>query len=354
MSFTQFRQPLSVAAIVLVVSTFSGIIGGVSSQENITANTTIDKVTNQTVPSTTTTSPPPSSLAPTTTTTSPTVDYTIDFIDTSNLEEVRFAWNSLRRRPTNKLQWSGSVAKCVPGTTSDAFKDDVLHRTQWFRAMAGVNPQIFLDSALSSFAQAAALVMHANNDLSHYPTSAWECFSEDAYEGASNSNLYLGRNGEKSIIGYIEDSGSDNLPVGHRRWILSPFLQRIGTGDTPNTNALFVADDVDSASTPRVREPDGFVMWPPRGYVPRQMIFTRWSVSHPTANFDDAIVRIQHSGKTRYFTKPYVGDEPYGRLNSLTFEWKRPDSKSPVDIEVSNISIDGVFTVLKYTVLPFD
>jgi uncharacterized protein YkwD len=353
MSFTQFRQPLSIAAIVIAFSIFGGVLGGVSSQKNVTTNTTSDTVTNQTLPGNTTTSPPPSSPA-TTTTIAPLVDYTRDFIDTSNIDAVRFAWSSLRRRPTQKLQWSGSVAKCIPGTTSDAFKINVLHRTQWFRAMAGVNPRIVLDSALSSFAQSAALVMRANNDLSHYPTSAWECFSEDAYEGASNSNLYLGRNGEKSVIGYIEDPGPDNLPVGHRRWILSPYLQRIGTGDTPNTNALFVADDVDSASSPRVREPDGFVMWPPRGYVPRQMIFPRWSVSHPTANFDDAAVLVRHNGKTRYFSEPFIGEETYGKMNSLTFEWKRPDSKRPVEIEVSNIAINGVFTVLKYTVLPFD
>jgi uncharacterized protein YkwD len=339
---------------VLVVSIFGGIIGGVSSQDNNTANTPADIGTNQTLPDTATTNPPPSSLAPTTTTTAPPVDYTKDFIDTSNLDAVRFAWNSLRQRPTNKLQWSGSVAECVPGTTNDAFKNDVLHRTQWFRAMAGVNPQILLDPALSSFAQSAALVMRANNDLSHYPDSSWECFSEDAYEGASNSNLYLGRNGEKSIVGYIEDPGPDNLPVGHRRWILSPFLKRIGTGDTPNTNALFVADDIDSKSTPFVREPDGFVMWPPRGFVPRQMIFPRWSVSHPTANFDDATVVVRHNGKTHNFAKPFVGGDNYGRMNSLTFEWRRPDSESPVEIEVSNVSIGGVFTVLKYTVSPFD
>jgi len=337
-----------VATVILVLSAASGVVAGSQNEDtSSTSPTTTSTVPQQSVPTTTI------AIETTTTTIAPS-DYTQSVIDTSSKEVVLAAWNSIRARPSNKMKWSGSIARCDAGTTSDAFKEDVLHRVQWFRAMAGVDPRISLNKKFSALAQEAALVMHANNDLSHYPSSSWECFSDDAYTGASNSNLFLGVFGEKSIIGYIEDSGDDNMPVGHRRWILGPHLEQIGTGDTPNSNALYVADKRNPTNS-IIREPDGFVLWPPRGYVPRSVIFPRWSVSHLSADFSSATVRISHNGKTRFFADPFTDNERYGNLNSITFEWKTPErGAGNVQVAVSNVSIGGVYTTLKYEVIPID
>ena len=281
-------------------------------------------------------------------------DFTLVVLDTSNREIVEAAWKRLESRPRHRMNWTGSVSACRAGDTDPQFKTDVLRRVQWFRAMAGVSPGIELDNGVSALAQHAALVMAANGDLTHEPDSSWRCFSDEAFEGASKSNLSLGDFGVESIDGYMEDPGADNLPVGHRRWILDPTLLVIGTGDTRNTNALFVINDrVNEEAT--TREPDGFIMWPPRGFVPRKQIYPRWSVSHRTADFSRATVVINHGGKTKTFSNPYNDNDGYGMQNSLVFEWRRPERGSgPVRVVVRNILVNGEPKNLEYQVEPFD
>ena len=270
-----------------------------------------------------------------------------------NREETFAAWKAINDRPRTKMKWTGSTGSCDPGTTTQGFKEDVLARVRWFRAMAGVDTNISLNLESSRLAQEAALVMKANNDLSHEPTSSWDCFTDDAYEGASHSNLSLGDYGVASIDGYIEDWGSDNLPVGHRRWILDPTLAEIGTGDTNYSNALFVISD-NTRDNFTTREPDGFVMWPPRGYVPRATIFPRWSISHPKADFSQSKVKIEFQGRTKTFNDPYSDSDGYGNLNTLVFEWIRPSKGTgAVIITVSGIELDETMRTVTYEVRPF-
>lgn len=289
----------------------------------------------------------------TTGTTSTTFTSPSAFLDTSDEIFVRQEWRRIQSLPRHKMNWTGSVQRCDEGNTSELFKQDVLERIRWYRAMAGVSTSISMDSESSRLAQAAALVMSAAGDLSHSPDSTWRCFSEDALTGASNSNLSLGDFGVESIDGYMEDPGADNIDVGHRRWLLDPFLQSIGTGDTRDTNALFLTS-ADEPSEPQIREKDQFVMWPPRGFVPRMTIHQRWSVSHPTANFGDAVVRVSWPGGSKNFNHPHVSDVAYGNMNSLVFEWRRPARDTgPIQVVVSGISLNGVNTQLTYVVQPF-
>lgn len=280
-------------------------------------------------------------------------DFTSGFIDTNDLSSVKRAWTLAQERPRHRMDWTGSTSSCRAGDTSILFKTDVLTRVQWFRAMAGVSPTIRLDLESSRLAQDAALVMAAAGDLSHEPDGSWPCYSENAYTGASRSNLFLGVFGVDAIDGYIGDFGPDNLPVGHRRWILDPTLASIGTGDTRRSNALFVINEEINEDA-YVREPDGFVMWPPRGYVPRSQIYERWSVSHRSANFSNATVTVFHDGRTRVFRDPYADSEGYGSLNTLVFEWRRPSKGSgPVRLRIDGIELDGTQLTLRYEVKPF-
>lgn len=275
------------------------------------------------------------------------------FIDTSNAEQTLAAWKAINDRPRHKMKWTGSTSHCDAGTTTQEFKEDVLERVKWFRAMAGVDSNITLNLASSRLAQEAALVMKANNDLSHEPPDYWDCFSSDAYEGASHSNLFLGVFGVPSIDGYIEDPGADNFIVGHRRWILDPTLSEIGTGDTNYSNALFVIND-NTREDFTTREPDGFVMWPPRGFVPRDTIFPRWSISHPAANFSNATVKIEYRGHTKVINNPYSDNDSYGNLHTLVFNWIRPTKGTgSAVVTVSGIEVYGTRRTVTYEVRPF-
>lgn len=219
--------------------------------------------------------------------------------------------------------------------------------------MAGVNPKIALNEESNRLAQEAALVMAAAGDLSHEPDSSWPCYSQAAYDGASQSNLFLGLFGVPSIDGYIEDPGEDNYPVGHRRWILDPTLSSIGTGDTRNSNALFLTSS-ETEEQVVTREENGYVMWPPRGYVPRSQIYERWSISHQSADFSRAVVTVTQNGRTKILNNPHSDSEGYGSMNSLVFNWPHPAKGSgSINVTVKNIKLDRVFTTFEYEVRPF-
>jgi uncharacterized protein YkwD len=341
------RDLLTVLIIVLSASGL-GTVSGLQSGPPSTSDSLGEAPTNSSTVGTATTSVATTNASVVTIT-----PYDPGFIDTSNKEQAFAAWKTINDRPRTKMKWTGSTGSCDPGTTTEGFKEDVLARVRWFRGMAGVDTNISLNLESSRLAQEAALVMKANNDLSHEPTSSWGCFTDDAYEGASHSNLSLGDYGVASIDGYIEDWGSDNLPVGHRRWILDPTLAEIGTGDTNYSNALFVISD-NTRDNFTTREPDGFVMWPPRGYVPRATIFPRWSISHPKADFSQAKVKIEFQGRTKTFNDPYSDSDGYGNLNTLVFEWIRPSKGTGgVIITVSGIELDGTMRTVTYEVRPF-
>ena len=61
-------------------------------------------------------------------------------------------------------------------------------------------------------------------------------------------------------------------------------------------NALWVFDGAVFADNPAVREDDGFVAWPPRGYVPSELVHPRWSFGLADADFDDATVTMTVAG----------------------------------------------------------
>src|SRR6185312_8522029 len=113
---------------------------------------------------------------------------------------------------------------------------------------------------------------------------------------AANSNLALGSFGPDSITGYINDFGANNTEAGHRRWLLYPQTQTMGTGDIPagngftNANATWVLDGNYGTARPATR--DGFVAWPPPGYVPYPVVFARWSFAYPNADFSTATVAV--------------------------------------------------------------
>ena len=163
-------------------------------------------------------------------------------IDTGSRAEVVARWNDTYFDNT-PFSWTGSVASCSAGDTTEAFKAAVLRRLNFFRAMAGLPGNLALDAPLSAKAQRAALMMDAADSLSHGPSTSWPCYSADGAEAAGKSLLAYSNAPARSVAlldGYMRDRGANNAAVGHRRWILYPPLAKVGTGDAPQANALWV------------------------------------------------------------------------------------------------------------------
>ena len=101
-----------------------------------------------------------------------------DWYDTSNREAIRTAYNTLYA-PTNgtPLGYVGSPATGIAGDTSTAYKSAVLTRINFFRAMGGVPSITGLDAIWNAKDQQGALMLYANQALSHSPPTNWARYS---------------------------------------------------------------------------------------------------------------------------------------------------------------------------------
>ena len=261
---------------------------------------------------------------------------------------------------TVEIGWTGNHEACSEGNTSQAFRDAVLQRINYFRAMAGVPANVKFSDELNQKAQKAALMISVNGRLSHVPDSSWQCYSLDGAIATRSSNLFLGVYSWQAIDGYIQDAGSSNYFVPHRRWLLCPRTTPMGTGDTPPVsgyaaaNALWV---LGSMSEERPKTRDDFVAWPPPGYVPYQVVFPRWSFAYDGADFARASVSMTFHDNNVPVTLLQVVNG-YGE-NTLVWEphirlGERPDTDRWYTVRVSNVIIKGFVWHFTYVVAIFD
>ncbi len=225
------------------------------------------------------------------------------WIDTTNRDAVVVAYETEYHTEPPSMEWTGNYETCSPGESSESLALATVRRVNFYRAMAGVPTGVTVNEDYSAKAQHAALAMSATGRLSHTPDDSFSCLSDDGTEAAANSNLYLGRTGPRAIDGYIEDPGERNRDVGHRNTILHPPTTEIGVGHVAGSrtaypaNALWVFDDGVFDDSPPMREADGFVAWPPRGYVPNELVYPRWSFGLADADFEEAVVTMNSDGE---------------------------------------------------------
>jgi hypothetical protein len=263
--------------------------------------------------------------------------------------------------------WNGDAGRCNPGQTDPTFRQAVLRRINYYRGMAGLAP-VTLSEEYNRKAQQAALITTVNG-LSHKPSPSARCYTAEGAQAAANSHLYIGRFGPAAIDGYIQDHDegfNDNYHVGHRRWILLPQLQVMGTGDIAGsetifpTNALWVVDG--SIRDPRPSTRDGFVAWPPPGYVPYTVVYPRWSFSYPEADLSRAVVHMRRGDvdvgvavEPLYAwepTEPTLVWIPLG-MDSRD-PWPQPAADTTYTVTVSNIKVGERWLTYAYTVTIFD
>ena len=106
--------------------------------------------------------------------------------------------------------------------------------------------------------------------------------------------------------------------------------------------------------------------WPPQGFVPYTLIFPRWSVSYPDADFSQAIVSMTEDGETLTVTQEPV----HGLYGENTLVWtpqgvalSADDPKSGVPVErqeptfhvrVRNVLVNRFPLEFSYYVNAFD
>jgi hypothetical protein len=222
-------------------------------------------------------------------------------VNTDSREEVRSFYNAVFKSSDGvPMNTTADVSTCFPGTNGTLFREAALRRINWFRAMAGVPATVTLNPTFNTNDQQAAVIMSANTNLSHTPPSSWFCWTASGSNAANNSNLAIGNAGADAITAYIWDFGANNNVVGHRRWLLYPQTQVMGTGDVPEqgnfeaANATWVFDGNYGGPRPATRKP--YVAWPPAGYVPYQLVYPQWSFALSNVNLSAATVSMRSNG----------------------------------------------------------
>jgi uncharacterized protein YkwD len=234
------------------------------------------------------------------------------------------------------IGWTGNANTCDAGSTSQAYSDASFDLINYYRAMVELAP-VVNDVSKNLASQEAALMMSVNNALSHSPPESWTCYTADGATAASKSNLALGASGPGAIRLYIRDPGSGNEAVGHRRWILHPPRSSFGIGSvggsTRSANSLYVF-----AGT-ATRPATDIVAWPPRGYVPYQLVYPRWSFSlnsSPSADYSGATISMVEGGMPVTLNIVSASSPSYG---DSTLVWE------PSGLNFSAGQGDRVFTI---------
>ncbi len=270
------------------------------------------------------------------------------WINTDDRAAVIEAFTHWYGAPQPEVAWTGAYQGCSPGDSSDLLREATIDRVNFFRAMAGVPAAVQEDPGFSELAQAGALMMSAEGKLSHYPDHDYQCFTSDGELAAANSNLYLGRTGPWAVDGYIEDPGDKNVDVGHRITILHPPTTRMGVGHVAGdesrypANVLWVFDDDVFDKTTNVREQSGFVAWPPRGYVPGELVYPRWSFSLSEADLSAAELTMTANGEPiPYSIVARLSKE--GEVPSSVLVWEPSQSVMQATEDITyTVSISGV------------
>jgi uncharacterized protein YkwD len=196
--------------------------------------------------------------------------------------------------------WNGATASCMAGDLSADAHDNALRVLNGYRWLVDM-PAITEDPTFTAKAQQCALMMRANNSLSHMPPSTWMCYTADGSEGASHCNISSGQL-VSSVNGFIVDPGNATT-IGHRRWILGNMIGPTGLGGTDRSSCVW------TFGTSKLKVP--WLAYP-RGVIPIQAMGggfsgtvdgTGWSLQSDTINVESAEVTITSDGASMPVTK---------------------------------------------------
>lgn len=126
------------------------------------------------------------------------------------------------------------VAGCRAGTLKASVKAAALASLNAIRALHRL-PAVTYSEVEDAQEADSSLIMAANRALSHTPPTSWTCYSASGSAGAGASNLIIGwgtglgfGSEDDQMAGWMTEGGSAQL--GHRRWMLSPFLGKTSYG----------------------------------------------------------------------------------------------------------------------------
>ncbi|ESQ80308.1 CAP domain-containing protein [Asticcacaulis sp. YBE204] len=258
------------------------------------------------------------------------------------------------------------IGGCKSGELTAAEKQKALDTVNDIRRLHALPPVVY-DPAGDEEVMQISLMTAANGQLSHSPSKDWRCYSPAGAKGANSGNLHGGLispylsfdSTEAIVIGWVTDALNavpDN--VGHRRWILDPFLKQIAFGRVSGATAggmtegaaMKVIYPSSSATTTKAE----FVAYPYGDYPAKYfdpkallsfgaIIDTSSSWNNQAVDYSNAKVTItRRGGGAMSLGKIAYDNYGFGMPNNLQVQTPALSYGVYYDVSITNVKVRGV------------
>ncbi len=275
--------------------------------------------------------------------------------------------------PDNHYSSKPAIDSCKAGAVSDFARNAALDAVNEVRSLSGLPPVQYIRAG-DSETQAAALVMAANGALDHFPPESWDCWSQAALDGASTSNLHMGWSTAESdishpaqaVVAFLIDSGVETL--GHRRWILDPFLPGISFGSVNGkTSNDPTFPYVEAAALQVIHDQSAdisntdisYVAYPHNDY-PTEYFDKNWYLSfsalpdrtsawaNNNVDFNSASIKVTGPSGQLGVTSVSHSNEGFGVPNHLQWKVTGLQNGAKYTVEISNVKVGGTSNNYSY------
>ncbi len=257
-----------------------------------------------------------------------------------------------------------NIAGCQTGTLKPEVGARVVAVLNDIRAHHNLPPVTYV-SAEESAEMQSSLMMAANGQLSHTPPTNWLCYTSAGATAAGVSNIYLGSGGLRYsrdadiMVGWLTDI--DNIVmnnIGHRRWLLYPFLSTVSYGRVAgayqgsfrDAASIKVINDSQNTAGPL---PD-FVAYPfqdyPARYFANGALLSFGVIANKSSNFgtnqqvsyaNATITVTQRGGGALAVTNIASDNQGYGLPNNLQWNVTGLQANTIYDVTIANVNVAG-------------
>lgn len=270
------------------------------------------------------------------------------------------------------------VSSCSAGRIQSEEGRRVLEVVNEIRRLHGLG-EVGWDPQAEEATQQAALMLALNRRLSHTPSADWVCHSPAGVQGAATSNLHLSvapsefdpRPSTDMVVGFLTDVRNRHAgDVGHRRWLLDPFLKRVAFGRVGlvldggvqvDAAALSVVSPVASQDGPtRGNIHADHLAWPsgnyPQKYFHPDAYLSFSAVVDPyeraanmAVDYREAQVSLRRpDGRTLPVSQLRFDLQPVGLPNHLQFRAEGIEPDVEYEAVIQGVRVEGVARDYRY------
>jgi uncharacterized protein YkwD len=265
------------------------------------------------------------------------------------------------------------IQNCVAGSLNNSSKQAALARLNYIRSLHKL-PPVEYHAADDELAQQSALISAANAMLDHSPAINSECYSATGALGCSKSNLGISLSSQTSdfkdetnVDRWLTEEYSET--IGHRRWMLDPFLKYIAygrvDGKPKKSNYKFVSAasmkilnnevaDIPYLNIPYVAYP--FEDYPAtlflkNGFLSFSALYDKYNEgNNGFVKYDSATVEVTGDNGMQMPVSSISFDNEYeGLPNSIQWKVDGLKDNTTYTVKIQNVHTDGNAANYRYT-----